>query len=105
MANEQNLRTPTTEQARERGRKGGIASAKAKAKRKALKELLEIALSQPSADNPEEDNWTAVTAALVQKALSGDTKAFEVLRDTLGQKPVEEIRAEVNTDINIVIEE
>ena len=101
MAGIDNLRTPTTEQARERGRKGGIASAKARAERKQLKELLELALSQPSEIVDGEDNYTAITAALVNKAIQGDTKAYEVIRDTLGQKPVEQAQMDLTAKIEV----
>lgn len=33
---------------------------------------------------PEQDNYMGITTALIQKALKGDTKAFEVIRDTIG---------------------
>ena len=101
MAGKDNLRTPTTEQARERGRKGGLASAKARAEKKQLKELLELALSQPSEIVDGEDNYTAITAALVNKAIQGDTKAYEVIRDTLGQKPVEQAQMDLTAKIEV----
>ena len=101
MAGKDNLRTPTTEQARERGKKGGIASAKARAEKKQLKELLELALSQPSNIVDGEDNYTAITAALVNKAIQGDTKAYEVIRDTLGQKPTEQQQMDLTAKIEV----
>lgn len=101
MAGKDNLRTPTTEEARERGKKGGIASAKARAEKKQLKELLELALSQPSEIVEGEDNYTAITAALVQKAIQGDTKAYEVIRDTLGQKPTEQTQMDLTAKIEV----
>jgi hypothetical protein len=108
MANPENLKPNTERTPKERSelaRKAGKASGKARRQRKEFRELLELALSQPNADNPEVDNWTVATAALLQKAMGGDVRAWEVMRDTLGQKPVEEIRADVSQDINIVIEE
>lgn len=101
MAGKDNLRTPTAEEARERGRKGGIASAKARAEKKQLKELLELALSQPSEIVEGEDNYTAITAALVNKAIQGDTKAYEVIRDTLGQKPTEQTQMDLTAKIEV----
>lgn len=101
MAGIDNLRTPTTEQAREIGRKGGLASAKARAEKKQLKELLELALSQPSEIVDGEDNYTAITAALIQKAIQGDTKAYEVIRDTLGQKPTEQQQMDLTAKIEV----
>lgn len=84
---------------------GGKASGKARRKKKELKKLLEIALSQPMQGNPDEDNYTGITTALIAKALAGDTKAYEVIRDTIGQKPVEKIEADLSNKINITIEE
>lgn len=83
----------TTQEARERGRLGGIASGKAKRKKKSLREALEILLSMPlpSADGKKTETLEAISAALIRRALAGDVKAFEVIRDTIGQKPVEKI--------------
>ncbi len=83
--------------------KGGKASGEARRKKKELRELLEIALSQPSDSNPDIDRWTEVTVALVRKAMAGDTKAFELVRDTLGQKPTDKLEADVKNDVNIQI--
>ena len=97
MANTQNLKVPTSEEAREIGKKGGIASGKARAERKALKEELLLLLS-------EGDTQKKISLSLIQQALDGNTKAFEVIRDTIGEKPVDEIKADVNSDVNINIE-
>jgi hypothetical protein len=102
--NTENLKVPTSEQAREYGRKGGKASGEARRRKKELKELLEIALSQPCKDNPDIDNWTAMTLALLKKAKSGDTKAYEVVRDTLGQKPTDKLEANIDSTINIKVD-
>ena len=87
MANEQNLipnseRTPS--ELREMARNGGLASGEARRKRKTLKEELLLMLS-------EGDTQQSVTLALIEKAMSGDTKAFEVIRDTIGEKPVDKV--------------
>lgn len=87
------------EERKEKAAKAGKASGKARRKKKELKKLLELALSQPQADNTEEDNYTGITVALVNEALSGNVKAFEVIRDTIGQKPVEKIEQKVDTNI------
>lgn len=39
----------------------------------------------------------AIAMKQFEKALKGDTKAFEVLRDTAGQKPVDKVE-QVNID-------
>ena len=85
MANEQNLKPVTSKkEARERGRKGGLASGEARRKRKTLKEELLLMLS-------EGETQQSVTLALIEKAMSGDTKAFEVIRDTIGEKPIDKV--------------
>lgn len=82
MANEGNLRVPTSKQAREYGRRGGLASAKAKKERKTFKEELLLLLANG-------DVQEKISLAMLQKALNGDTKAFEVIRDTVGEKPTD----------------
>lgn len=84
MPNLQNLRTPTTEEAREIGRKGGLASAAARKKRKTLRDELLALLSE---GNTQE----SMTLSLLEKAIDGDVKAFEVVRDTIGEKPVDKV--------------
>lgn len=44
-----------------------------------------------------------ITASLVKKALSGDTKAYEIIRDTIGQKPVENVT--INAPDNSIMDE
>lgn len=80
----------TPQERKERASKAGKASVEAKRKKKELRQLLEIALSQPLKDNPDEDNYMGITVALMNKALNGDVKAYETIRDTIGQKPVEQ---------------
>lgn len=72
------------DEAEKNGKKGGIASGKSRRDRKTLKEELLLLLSQG-------DTQKSVTVALLEKAMSGDTKAFEVIRDTIGEKPVDKV--------------
>ena len=44
-----------------------------------------------------------ISLALIQKALKGDIKAFEVIRDTIGEKQSDKIETK-NTNIGIVDE-
>lgn len=74
----------TKDEARKRGAKGGQASGLARRKKKTMRELLELAMELPSGDKTTAE---AITAALLDKALSGDVKAYEVVRDTLGENP------------------
>lgn len=101
MANEQNLKPQserTKKEQREIARLGGIASGKARAERKTLKEELLILLSQ-------DDYQKKISTALLQEATKGNTKAFEVIRDTVGEKPVDKVEADIKSDIVIDIKE
>lgn len=80
--------------------KGGKASGKARRKKKELKQLLELALSQPCKDT-DDDNYMAITVALIQKALSGDVRAYEAIRDTIGQKPTEQQQVDMTAKIEV----
>lgn len=100
MANKENLKTPTSEEARKNGKKGGIRSGEVRRERKLLKELLEEVLDMPT----KTGNFAIdITNALVKKAKKGNVKAYEVIRDTLGQKPVENINIE-NSQATKVLE-
>lgn len=100
MANNENLKKLSSKEARELGRKGGLASVKARRKKKELKELLELALSQPCEETGE-DNYMAIVVALVNEGKAGNTKAFEVIRDTLGQKPTEQQQVDMQAKVVI----
>lgn len=106
MANEQNLipkdSSQSREEAKRNGKKGGIASGKARREKKAMKETLEVLLTMPLKDGRVADLETiksvasikgknitvqeAIMLAQIQKAMKGDTKAAEYIRDTTGQK-------------------
>lgn len=70
------------ERAREIRAKGNKAYAENCKKRKALKEELLLLLAQG-------DTQKNISLAIIQKAMNGDTKAFEVIRDTIGEKPTD----------------
>jgi hypothetical protein len=100
--NEENLvslKDRTTEEVREIARKGGIASGKARRERKTLKEELLLLLEKG-------DTQEKVSLALIQQALEGNTKAFEVIRDSIGEKPTDKLEANVDNklEVNIKVE-
>lgn len=78
----QNRRTKREQ--REIASKGGKKSGEARRDRKKLKEALLLLLAK----GETQDN---ICLALIEKAQSGDTKAFEVIRDTIGEKPVDKL--------------
>jgi hypothetical protein len=108
MANEQNLKTPSPSEARSRGRKGGIASGKARREKKLFRETLETLLSMPMKDGKDvsiDDIKSfasikgqnisvqeAILIAQIQKAMKGDTRAAEYVRDSIGEKPTENMK-------------
>ena len=105
MANEQNLLKPedlTPKQRRENASKAGKASGEARRKKKLLRECLEILLEKEITDKKGEtmSGAEALSTKLFAEAMKGNVKAFEVLRDTAGQKPVEKvIVSEIDTDV------
>lgn len=104
MANEQNLVKGDDRHkfTLEEASKGGKRSAEAKRARKDLRLALEMLLEKDYTDNKGNvmSGTEAVTAKLFQQAMNGNIKAFETLRDTVGQKPVERVMvAEVEQDI------
>lgn len=90
MAGKNNLNpVRSTEEARERGKKGGIASGEARRKKKTIRETLEMMLSGKMPDGATRQD--AIVVALLEKALSGDVRAFEAIRDSIGEKPSEKM--------------
>lgn len=87
----------TSEEAKKRGSMGGKRCAEAKRERKRLRELLEIALAQPCDNGATQAE--AVTAAIIGKALAGDVRAYEVIRDTVGEKPTDQVAQDTRIEI------
>lgn len=114
--NEDNLKPfnkLTEEEQRKISSKGGKASGEARRKKKLMKDQIKLLLSLPFPDvqdrngkklkttfkqlglNDENiDNQMAMVIAMWQKALKGDVNAFNTLRDTVGEKPKENISVE-----------
>ena len=107
MANESNLEgkgfdSRTTEEQREIARQGGKASVEARRRKKDLRLALEMLLEKDFKDkNGNTISGTeAVTAKLFEKAMKGDVRAFETIRDSVGQKIPERIMiAEVDQSV------
>lgn len=110
MANENNLNPPirSAREAREKGQKGGIASGEARRKKKTIRETLEMMLSGQMPDGSTRRD--AIVVALMEKALSGDVRAFEAIRDSIGEKPVNTVSGPageplVPPSINVIFRE
>ena len=118
MANIKNLKPfkkgqISREQAVINGRKGGIRSAKVKKERKTCKEILQM-ISEftpktevveslkkifPELKNDDITYKTVMTLKQMEKALKGDTEAFKVCRDTMGEKPTDKV--EQKTEVKV----
>ena len=90
MANEGNLKPIRTKsEAREKGKKGGKKSGEVRAQRKPLREELIALLETKIEDKTIQEK---ISFSLIQEAISGNVKAFETIRDTIGEKPIEQIQ-------------
>ena len=100
--NEQNLKPLSTKKAREIGSKGGKASAEARRKKRDLREALEMLLEKDFKDKNGNvlSGTEVITAKLFEKASKGDVRAFETIRSTVGQDPVQKVMiAEVDQSV------
>ena len=88
MENLKSLADRTTEEQREIAIKGGKASGEARREKKRFKELLEMVLSMQNKDTKNTYDYD-ITISMVKKAIKGSEKAFELIRDTIGEKPTE----------------
>lgn len=104
----------TTEEKREIGIKGGIASGEARRKKKAMKEQIELLLSLPlkdkkaikqlealGIDTENIDNQMAMVISMWQQSIKGGKGAVEAakfLRDTAGENP--SVKVDVNDITN-----
>ena len=73
-------------------RKGGIASGESRRKRRTLREELDALLSSDAYQEK-------ICTAIIGKAISGDPRAFLAIRDTLGEKPTDEFKAEFSGSV------
>ena len=100
--NNDNLKPFTKENAKEYGKKGGIESGKSKAKNRTLKEQMRILLELPPTDKEkfeallkigfdEEDitNKFLLSFTLLEKALNGDIKAYDLIEKMMANSDKE----------------
>ena len=99
----------TETERKELARKGGLASARARRKKKDLQDMLGTLLATPATpemlekasalgiDASDADTlYDALCVALFGKALSGDAYAFQLIRDSAGDKPTEKSETAVS---------
>lgn len=119
MSKEDLIPIRTTEEAKKRGRNGGKKSGEARRKKRELRESLEILLQLPlkPGEVTELDNLSDVskealkqanlssqdliTIAMIREATKGNVRAYETIRDQLGQKPIEKTEVKIEGDIDL----
>lgn len=97
-----NKRTPS--ERREIARKAGIKSGEVRRAKKTFRTLFEDfgemkitdeglkeGLKKAGIEEEEMVNKVAIAFSMYLKAISGDTRAFELIRDTMGEKPSDKI--------------
>lgn len=102
----------TEEEQKEIARKGGIKSGEVRRARKTAREILQEMLQRQLSNDQIDDilgtsknllgedktAYAVINAKMIQVAAAGDTKAYNAVRDTVGDAPVQEQRIEnINT--------
>lgn len=95
--NDGNLKRPSSDEARELGRRGGVASGIARRRRKALREALDVYISLPvqdkrslnrllraGVDEDDADTQMLIISSLVQRAIDGNVRAAKLIFDLVG---------------------
>jgi len=102
--NSSNLKPVRTKsEARERGRKGGLKSGEVRRARISLKEEL-IAILELVGDDGAA-NQKKMSIAIAEQALKGNIRAYEVIRDTIGERPIDRVETNlVGDNATIIIE-
>lgn len=104
----------SSEEAKARGSKGGIASVEARKKKKKLRELCEMFgelpvysdkvknMMEQMGISPEDmTNKMAAVIGVFKKAAAGDVQAFNAIRDITGEKPKDEVDSKVATNVTV----
>ena len=104
----------TTEQRKERAKKGAVKRAETLKKRKAMKEMLNILMEMPVTDEniltvlkdmgidaDDLNNQTAILVATMKKAQSGDMRAVEYIAQMLGENGEQKVNVSGNIPVII----
>lgn len=107
--NEQNLRVPSSSEAREMGRKGGIKSGEARREKADFKRKCQMWMESEVARDKDGNPVTGadlMIAVAGKEIKNGSAKFWELIRDTAGYKPVDRVMvAEVDQDVIDEVEE
>ena len=91
--NTQNLKVPTSEEALEYGRLGGIASGEARRKKATMLSVLEKTLDETN--NKGLTYRELVTLGLIKGAMNGSSKNYELITNMMEQKERKESEQQV----------
>ena len=107
MANIQNLKPQAFKLTPETAKIANLKSQESKRRKKLLKECLEILMERDitGSDGNTVSGAEAISVKLFQQAMKGNIKAFEMIRDTVGQKPIDKIMvADVDPEVIAEVE-
>lgn len=94
--NSANLRPPTSAEARERGRKGGIASGKSRKERKKWADAVKSSLSYLEQE--------AMINAQKRNAIRGNLAALEFILKSIGEHPDQLAEQDKDTTIKVIMQ-
>lgn len=108
MSNKETLIPQAHKLTVEEASKGGKKSVETRRRKKDLKLAFDVLLEREFSDGKGGIKSGAELIAFKQfeKALEGDSRAFEVVRDTAGQRPIEKIEmSQVDPDVVAEVED
>lgn len=93
MANEQNLKPQAHKLTVEEASRGGKRSGETRRRRKAFAEAFDTLLQREFTDHNGNklQGVEAIAAKTFQAAMNGDLKAMQIIRDTVGEMPVQKV--------------
>ena len=107
----------TSEQLRERTRKGGIKSGEARRRKKTMREALEMLMYHTElkeqtkqmlkAEGISEEDFNhqmVITRSLIAKAESGDVQAYNAICGMIGEKPADKVEMSGGQSMEVKIE-
>lgn len=97
------MRERSKEEVREIASRGGKKSGETRRKKRKYKEIFETLLDEEITDRAGVKRTIKEAGAMniIKKFVGGDLKAFELIRDTIGEKPVEVVMSADVSDTDI----
>jgi len=92
-----NLRVPSSNEARKNGRKGGIKSGEVRRQLRTFQQL--------DAEITTDEERAAMLNVLKNKAIEGDTRAWEIYAQYMGMKPTDKVDVRATSTFEDAIDE